>query len=264
MTQESKVSTRGLIEADLGILRRFTGILDSAPTETSVYQPRNIVPSADAPQGKPTTRVSLNFREIDPIEAVEPYHFPIYTIVVSKSNRKKSRWGVFSEGTPSDRSLGFNNIVDQQYSPEQLDPGSPEYIKPLDRMDLEDCFEKRFGMVLTDGIDGRPQPMDLFDGRANEGRGGDTPTPAWTVYEVEGIGVAGGQGTSGTDLAMKLLDNSTLADFNAAALANPAIRADTALLQSIALPPTAKNSFANTVVSADIFTKDSAGVFHKV
>ena len=251
-TEERELSTRGLIDADFGPLRRFTGILDSTPTDKQTF--------GEGDKARESTRVSLNFKEIDVKESVEPYHFPIYVVTLSQSTRKKSRWGVFSEGTPKDRSVGFNNVVDQQYSPEQLDPTSPEYIKPSERMDLKDCLGKRFGMVLTDGQEGRPEPMNLFDGRSNT----DKPTPAWTVYEVEGIGTAGGQGTSPMEVAMDLLDGKTLAQFNKDALANPVIRGDTTLLQSISMPVSAPSNFANTLVKSGAFAKDKQGVYHKV
>jgi len=252
MAEETMISTRGLIDAELGPLRRFTGILDSMPTEKQTF--------GEGEGARETTRVSLNFKDIDVKEAVEPYHFPIVTLMMSQSNRKKSRWGVLSEGTPKDRTVGFNNVADQQYTAEQLDPTNANYIKPTDRMDIKTCIGKRIGMVLTDGEDGRPEPMDLFDGRT----GADRPTPAWTVYEIEGVGTAGGEGTSAMDLAMSLLDGKTLADFNSAALANPVVRNDTDLLQAISLPPTAPNSFANAMVTAGKFTQDESGVFHKV
>ncbi len=250
--ENSAPSTRGLVEGDLGPLRRFTGILDSAPTEVKTY--------GEGDSARASIQVKLNVKDIDVKEAVEPYHFPIYTITLSQSNRKKSRWGVLSEGTPTDRNIGFNNVADQQYTPEQLDPSNANYMKPSDRMDLiRDCMGKRLGFVMTDGLDGRPASMDLYDGRADE----DRPTPAWTVYEIEGVGVAGGgSGVSAMDLAMGLLDGKTLADFNKAALDNPIIRADTALLQSIGMPPTAANSFANVLKQSGKFYQDDAGVFH--
>jgi len=252
MTEEAEVTTRGLIETDLGPLRKFTGVLDSMPTEKQTY--------GEGEKTRTTTRIFVNTKEIEVIEAAEPYHFPIYTIQVSLSNRKKSRWGVFSEGTPKDRTIGFNNVADQQYTAEQLDRDSAEYIKPVDRMDCKrDCIGKRLGFVLTDGEDGRPEPADLYDGRLDA----DKPTAAWTVYEIEGIGVAGGQGVSPMDLAMDMLDGKTLAEFNAKALANPIIRNDTPLLQAIGMPPTAPNSFANTMLVAKKFVQDEQGIFHK-
>ena len=260
MPDEGMVTTRGLIDADLGPLRRFTGILDSMPTEKQTY--------GEGESARESTRVLINLKDIDVKEAVEPYHFPTYTLRLSLSNRKKSRWGVLSEGTPEDRTLGFNNVADQQYSAEQLDPDNANFVKPTDRMDMEkDCMGKRIGFVLADGKDGRPKPPELYDGRAideTHPRGQDMPTPAWTVYEIEGIGVAGGGGGGAMDLAMSLLDGKTLAEFNTAALANPVIRADVSLLQAISKPPTATDSFANTMVAAGKFTKDDADVFHKV
>ncbi len=257
MTQEGMVTTRGLIDAEIGPLRRFTGILDSVPTEMQTYKKN---PEDDEEAGKKTKRVTINSASIDVKEAVEPYHFPTHTFIVSESNRRKSRWGVLSEGTPKDHTVGFNNVADQQYSAEQLDPGNANFIKPADRMSIKDCIGKRIGWVMTDGLDGRPEPMDLFDGRA----GIDKPTPAWTVYEIEGVGVAGSQGVNTLDLALGILYDKTLAEFNTAALANPVIRNDTALLQSISKPPTAPDSFANTMLTAGRVTQDESGIFHKV
>ncbi|KKN72656.1 hypothetical protein LCGC14_0408980 [marine sediment metagenome] len=262
MTSEKAISTRGLIESDLGPLRRFTGILDSMPQETKTYKKD---PTDETEVGRDSTRVSFNMKDIDVKEAVEPYHFPIYTVNIGQSNRKKSRWGVMSEGVKSDRSVGFNNIADQQYTPEQLDPSNANYVKPSDRMDMKDCIGKRIGWVLCDNEDGRPGKEELFDGRANEGKGGDVPTAAWTVYEIEGVGVSGGGGGSNAlDLAIGMLNGSTLAEFNPKALDNPAIRADVKLLQSISMPPSAPTSFANTMVSTGKFTVDGEGTYHKV
>lgn len=253
MPEEKTVTTRNLVDADLGPLRRFTGVLDSAPTENQTF--------GEGELARNSTRVSLNYKEIEVIEAVEPYHFPIATIVMSLSNRKKSRWGVFADGTPADRTLGFNNIVDQQYTPEQLDPSNTEtYVKPKDRTDLNDCLGKRFGMVLADGEEGRPSMPELFDGR----EGKDKPTPAWTVYSIEGVGAAVSGGKSLNEVAEDLLDGKTLQEFNKEALANQSIRSNTDLLQSISLPVTAPASFSNILVKTGRFTKDAEGRFHKV
>lgn len=258
---KAKTTTRGLIETDLGPLRRFRGTLDSIGEDIRTFEPR---PGSKQVVVRTSVIKKLNFKDIDVKEAVEPYHFPVYTVSVPLSNRKKSRWGVLSEGTSSNREVGFNSIADQQYSAEQLNPESSEYIKPSDRMDIEDAIGKVMGMVLTDGEEGRPKPSDLFDGRANEGEGADVPTPAWTVYEIEGIGTAGGAESTPLDLAIALLDGKTLAEFNKAALESPTIRGDVALLQSIGMPPSAKNSFANTMIATGKFTKDEEKVFHLV
>ena len=237
-------TTRGLIDSDIGPLRRFTGVLDSMPTEVRTY--------GEGADAKDSNRITLNFRDIEVIEAVEPYHFPTFSPQMTLSNRKKSRWGVFG--------MSLNDILDQQYTKEQLDPTSPTYVKPSDRMDIKDCINKKLGLVVADGEEGRPQPPMLYDGRAQV----DAPTPAWTAYSVEGVGVAGGQGVTPLDKAMQLLDGKTRAEFNKEALADPMIRNDATLLQAISAPPAAASSFITTMTDSGQFTKDEQDIFHKV
>ena len=252
MAEEGIISVRNLIESDIGPLRRFTGVLDSTPTEKQTW-------NEGTPEARDSLRISLNTKDIEVIEAVEPYHFPIYTIQFTLSNRKKSKYGVF--GT------SLAEILDQQYSEAQRDPNSPDYVKPADRMDLKDCIGKRLGFVIADGEEGRPPLHLLFDGRAKDEthpKGQDMPTPAWECYMVEGVGVKGGEGSSPLDKAMELLDGKTVAQFNQAALANDVVRSDVNLLQSIGMPVSAPNSFTNTMVTGGKFTKDDQEIFHKV
>ena len=244
MADEKMITTRNLIDSDVGPLRRFTGILDSMPTEEQSY--------GEGESARKSTRVSLNNKDIEVIEAVEPYQFPIYTMSMSLSNRKKSMWGVLGQS--------LNAILDQQYTAEQLDPTNPAYIKPSERADITGGIGKRVGYVMADGEEGRPAPPMLWDGRAEK----DVPRPCWTVYSIEGVGVAGGQGKSPMDKAMELLDGKTLADFNAAALADPQVRGDATLLQAISKPVSAPDSFANTMVTAGKFSKDEQEVYHLV
>ena len=249
-----EISTRGLLDANIGPLRRFTGILDSYPTEVKHYD-------NEKPGAKGTTQISLNFKEIEVIEAVEPYHFPIFTLVIGQSNRKKSKFGVLSEGpTPGDNTYGLNNILDQQYTPEQLDPTNAEYVKPSDRPSIKDTLGKRWGLVMADGEEGRPPKPVLFDGRTNA----DAPTAAWTVYSIEGVGMAGESGLTPEEKAKQLLDGQTLAQFNKLALDSELVRGDTKLLQAISLPASAKNSFSSRMLAEKEFTKDAQNVFHRV
>jgi len=253
MTQEEKVpSVRGLVDSDIGPLRRFTGILASMPQEPQVWN------EGTADERK-SVQISLNFKDLEVIQSIEPYHFPIYTIKFTLSNRKKSKYGVFG--------LSLAEILDQQYTEAQKDPESPEFVKASDRMDLSDCIGKRLGMVMADGEDGRPPKHNLFDGRARDEEhpnGQDVPTATWECYMVEGIGVAGGEGVSAMDKAMELLDGKTIDEFRAAAMQNDLVKGDMALLQSIGMPETADKSFGNTMVNSGAFTKDNEGRFHKV
>lgn len=245
MSEVAMPSSRGLVDFDVGPLRRFTAIIDSMPKE-----PQTFGEGADARQ---SMRITVNCGQLEVVEAIEPYHFPVFQFQVTESNKKKSRYGVLS--------TSFNEVADSQYTPEQLDPSNPAFIKDTDRMSWKDVIGKtRVGFVLADGENGRPEPAMLYDGRAQE----DRPTWVWMVYSIEGVGVAGGQGVDATALAESLLDGKTLADFNKEALGNDIIKGNSALLQSIALPPTAPGNFANALVTAGKFSKDDAGVYHKV
>ena len=249
MADDTKISSRSLVDSDIGPLRRVTGIFDSITREDK---------PADKERGyKASTQISLNLKDIEVLEAVEPYHFPIFTTrPCALSNRVKSRCGVLLSS--------FNTVADMQYMEAQLDKGSPEFIKPSERMDIEDARGKRIGLVMADGIDGRPEPPMLFDGRANEGKGGDVPTPTWAFYMIEDIGQVGGSAeVSPMEKAMQLLDGKTLAEFNTAAIADQSIRGDAQLLQSIGMPPSAKGSFSTTMLSSKQFTKKD-DVYHRV
>lgn len=243
MTNEDRpVSTRNLIDPDAGALRRFIGILDSMPKEDRVF--------GEGAASRTTTRVSLNVRDIEVLEAVEPYHFPIYTININLSNRKKSRWGVLG--------ASFNDVVDASLSPAQLTPSDAAYVKPENRMDIGDAVGKKIGFVMADGIDGRPESPSLFDGRDQT----DKPTLTWMIYLVDGVGST--KGDAALDDAISLLDGKTLAEFNTAALANTRIRADVPLREAISKPLASEDSFANTMILSGTFSKDENGVYHKV
>jgi hypothetical protein len=241
-------SIRGLVDGNYGPLRKFRGIFDSMPAEKKTFGEGKIARQA--------TQISFNFKDMEVIESIEPYAFPTYSVVVTRSNRKQSKYGFLA--------LSLVAIVDQQYSAAQLDPTSPTYVHPSKRMDWKDCIGKRMGLVFCDGEDGRPEPPKQWDGRANDGKGGEVPSPSWSVFEVEGVGVAGGSKISPVEKAMELLNGRNVKDFGMQAAVNDIVRQDTQLLISIGMPESAANSFVAGMVASGKFTKDAQGVYHKV
>jgi|TARA_Y100000310_G_scaffold345865_1_gene471882 hypothetical protein len=211
------------------------------PVELKTYENEGQAP-------RTSKQISLNVRDIEVLESIEPYHFPIYTIQINQSDRKKSKWGVLGES--------FNIAVDSALTPNQLNPSSSTYIKPQDRMDIPAAIGKKVGFVVADGIDGRPQPPTLYNGRE------DAPTAAWMIYLVDGASATGN--SSAKDDAIAMLDGKILSDFNSAAMANARIRSDVELLQAISKPLSAEDSFANILVATGQFTKDENGVYRKV
>lgn len=254
MTDEKTPSIRGLIDSDIGPLRRFFGVLVSCPQETKKYD-------EGTPNERSSVQLSLNFKDLEVVESVEPYNFPIYTIQLTLSNRKKSRYGVFG--------MSLADILDQSLTDEQKDPTSPEYVKPSDRPDLADCIDKRIGMVMADGEEGRPPQHNLFDGRAKDElhpKGQDVPTATWEVFSVEGYGSTDAEGgKSALDTAMELLDGKTSAQFNSAALENEVVRGDIDLFTSIGLPLSSPKNFITSMVASKQFKKDSkTGVYSRI
>jgi len=254
-TSNGMVSVRNLIDGDISTpLRKFTAILDSMPTEEKVY--------GDESKGekkRTSTVVHNNFKDLEVIESVDVFQFPIVTIDFTLSNRKKSKFGIYGQSVA--------DILDMQYSKEQLDPTNPAYIKPDKRADLNSCIGKRLGLIMMDGENGRPAAPLLFDGRATDEknpRGKDMPTPTWQCFMIEGVGVAGQSGLNPTDKAYQLLDGRTSQQFRQAAILDELVRSDVQLLAAISSPDSAANSFVNVVKTGGMFTMSADGIYHRV
>lgn len=160
-------------------LRVFKGQLESVTTEVQEKYGRLLV--------------NLNFIDVDAVESVEPYDFPIAQVQLPYSRRAKSRWGIFSE-----------SLV-------KLVQGD---------QDILDAIGARLTLAWTEG-------HMLYDGREEK----DVAQGAWEVISLENIAQA--SRTKVSDGAMALLDGKTLAQFNSAALADPVIRSDAAVQKAI-------------------------------
>jgi hypothetical protein len=231
---------RGLVEDALGPLRRFTGVIAGLEQE---------VKPIEGTERKQIIN-KLNCADIEVVETNEPFPFPIYTVRVSYSNKVKSKWGTLA--------ASIVKVVDSQYTKEQQDPKNPAYVPPEKRPGIKDLIGKRVGFVVADGVNGRPNPPVLYDGRDKI----DKPTPCWTVFSVGGI-VAGQIGKSPVDRAKELLNGKTLVEFNNTVLQDALVRSDMALVTACTKPISAPDSFVATMVAAGLFTVDDKGVYHK-
>lgn len=218
---EARVSTRGLVEGgyEQSPLRRFRGKFAGYTTAPAT--------------GYAGTRVTLNFTEVDVLQSVAPYNFPTAQLETGLSNRKKSKWGYFSDS--------LNALMDEEE-------------------DIQDQEGKLMEMVFCDGLDERPAPRPIFSAKADIEEYPDrmVPTPYWAVAELEGV-VAGAEKQTPAGRAEELLDGKTLAEFNKAAYADPLVKTDVELQRAIT-----DKSFVKSMLSAGTFTKGPDNVYHKV
>ena len=212
------VSVRGLVDSEFGTpLRRFYGVLDS-------YYPE---------EQKFGTVVVLHFKDVEVADfedgrpgSVEPYNFPIATISIKLSNKKKSGWGVFGDSLAE--------------------------LLPPDQ-DIKDCVGKRMGLFMEEGhVYGQDRQT-----------GDDLVGNPWHAFELEGRAVSpsGAAMPTAKDRAKELLTEKggkTRAEFNKAAYADPLIRKDTALQRSIT-----DKSFINSLVQLGEVAEDENGVFQR-
>lgn len=217
---ENPISVRNLQDGFAGTpLRKFTGILDNYMSEPAT--------------GYDGTRVALNFREVSVLQSIEPYNFPIATLNLGYSNRKKSRWGYFGDSLAT-------------FLP--------------DDQDIADCREKLFGMVYCDGEEGRPAPEPIWQKEADKAQypTGEVPTPVWKVYELDGTVGSGPSTVTAEDRAKELLDGKALSQFNSSAYADDLIRKNPELQRAIT-----DKSFIKLMLSTGEFVKDENDIYHR-
>ena len=243
----------------IGPLRQFTAILAEAPWEKRVGRQ----------SGKSYVVVKLLLTDMDVAVSTEPFLMPSHEIELFYNNNEGSEYGIFG--------VTVGQCLDMALTEDQKTKGHVDYIPPAKRVNLKDVYGRRFGFVLDDGEDGRPEMHPICDGRKKE----EVPQRAWEVYSIEGYGTRTwdvGDGTAApmegtaapattaptkpsnaTQAAMDALDGKNQAAFNIEAMGNDVVKADVGVLTSIA-----DGSFLETMVSTGQFTQDSDGAYHRV
>ena len=177
---EDLISVRNLTDSDFGTpLREFKGKLDS-------YYPED---------EKFGMTVKLNFKDIEVITAVEPYHFPTAILSIKLSNKKRSGWGILGD------SLAIHLGPDE---------------------DIKDAVGREWHMKMKEGhIYGQDRKT-----------GEDMIGNPWQVVALDGASGAVVL-QAAADVAKGFLIGRTRAEFNKKAYGDPIIRKDTELQRAI-------------------------------
>ncbi|GAF71053.1 unnamed protein product, partial [marine sediment metagenome] len=154
----------------------------------------------------------------DPIETTELYPFPIAQLSMPLNKRRTSTWTVFSDS---------------------LAKLLPE------NEDLANCIGRTFHMKLTAG-------HMMWDGAKGEA----TSRESWEVTGLSGEGTTVNV-VDATAKALELLDGKSEQEWNQLVFQDPAIKADSALMNDIIY-----RKFLATQEAAGKATKDDNGVWH--
>ena len=219
MTQEQKqdiISTRGLQEGGepKTPLREFSGVLDS-------YYPEDRFG---------TTRVFLNFKDVEVVESVEPYNFPTAVIDIKFSNKKNSAWGGFADSLNSFLAEGedVKDTVGLRYTMKM----EVAHIYGKDRVSGLDMVGDQWHVTELEGHIKQEAAVE-----------GVAPVSTDTPAEAE---------------AKKLLDGKTLAQFNKEAYASAVIRKDVPFQRTIT-----DKSFTKAMLAVGEFSVDENQIYHR-
>lgn len=167
----------------------------------------------------PGTRVDLMFRDVEVIESTEPYHFPIAQISIRYSDKENSAWGIFAKSAV-------------QFMP--------------DGTDFEDLKGQLLEMKLTPG---HKFGIDKVTGE-------EVVRDMWECVGIPSM--AGAEAKVPPKIqALRLLDESTEQDWNKVVFADPAVKSDGELVQSIL-----SRAFLPALVAAGVASQDENQVWH--
>lgn len=179
-TNQPKITVRNLQEfgGDQSPLMEFKGRLDSFGNPTNRFGRNNII---------------LNFTQVQVIETIQPYSFPVAVVSIPYSSSKESRWGKLADSV-------------QQFLREG-----------------EDFPESYLGVELIM----KKEMKELWDGQ----QGKKVPKLCWTAKLAQPVIV--GAGKSPADRALELLNGKTAPDFYQAAFNDSLIKSDPNLVTAI-------------------------------
>lgn len=181
---EELVSIRGLIEGyQRTPLREFKGKLDGFPTELV----DRFLPAK--------TYVNLNYSEVEVIETIEPYPFPITQLPMPLNKRRTSSWTIMADS------------IAKLIPPDQ---------------DISNTIGMIHHLKFTPG-------HMMWDDKKGE----STAREAWEVIGLSGAGVATANVADATDRALELLDGKVEEEWNQLVFKDATVKGDGKLIDSI-------------------------------
>ena len=190
----------------------FEGILDR-------YETREVTSDA---WGE-STRVDMYFKDVDVIQATEPYNFPIAKISIKYSDKENSVWGIFAES---------------------LTEAMPE------DKELDDCIGHKMHLVKTPGHEfGRDKETKELIIRE-----------CWECMSVDGYqAAAAGAPVSAKIRALQLLDGKeSLQAWHSVVFTDPAVQKEPEVVQQLL----EGQVFLAPLIEAGIVSQDTQGVYH--
>lgn len=243
LTQEQVLATlqvRGFEEGYTGTpLRDFWGVLKSITGEMKKGQ------------SGPYMVALYNLEEVEvmPNGSTEPYTSPIAQIDVSVSTKAKSKMGYLG--------ASIDKIINAGLAPD---------VAQAEAKNMDSLIGKKLHWQFT--------PGHLVPNRDETGSWSDKPTNCWVITEISGEAVVAAPAVapvagatpvpaatvvSASQQALALLDGKNVQQWHQVVMADPIVKQDTKVLQSII-----DTSFLSGMEAGGKITKDADGVYHLV
>ncbi|KKM81647.1 hypothetical protein LCGC14_1327610 [marine sediment metagenome] len=214
-------------------LRHFKGTLSDDPTK----------PLREERSTKDGSRkyvvINFNFLDVEVLDSVEPFPFPIALITIGyaapQTSRGSTKWEAFSG------------------SLRKLMPDNPDVnlLKGKRQEWKMDTRKLRRGLTDEEG-----QPV--MDANNNQ-VWGDVDTLCWTVVAVDGLGSVQEADEEFNAYLVDLADGKTEVQFYEVALVDEKVRGRPNIVQAIV-----DRKLLNTLKEMNLLTRDAEGVLHKV
>jgi len=209
-------------------LREFIGILDSYKAE-----------ERKGNDGSSYTTIHFNFKELEVLDTVEPFPFPIAVINIGYKPPKASR-----SGTKWDALSG---------SLRKLSPANPDIDLLVGKKQQWKMIEIPLRGIMRD--EGGQEVVDANGKQV----WGEVPTLCWAIVSVDGLGSVEQKDKDFNTFLVDLADGKTEPQFYSAALTNSEVTARPNIVEAIT-----DRKLLATLIEMGKLERDVEGILHKV